>query len=114
MFRASRILKASIKNNSMNVPLKEYVEIHTKTTAMQIDAIKGQFIFMNTVLVGCGGLILWTLDKESTRIDDRFKQVDKRFEQVDKRFEQVDADLKELKSDFKEIKEYILSSNTRK
>ncbi len=107
MFRASRILKASIKNNSMNVPLKEYVEIHTKTTAMQIDAIKGQFIFMNTVLVGCGGLILWTLDKESTRIDDRFKQ-------VDKRFEQVDADLKELKSDFKEIKEYILSSNTRK
>ncbi len=104
MSRFNRAFKAFMKNDSINVPLKEYVEVHTSSTATQISAFNNAMQFQFKVMQGTimfgGGIMTWIF------IDERKK--------VDKRFEQVDADLKELKSDFKEIKEYILSSNTRK
>ncbi len=111
MSRFNRAFKAFMKNDSINVSLKEYVEVHTSSTATQISAFKGQLqtinnsmqfqfkVMQGTIMFG-GDIMTWIF------IDERDK-VDKRFEQIDKRFEQVEADLKE-------IKELILSSNTRK
>ncbi len=104
MFRASRILKASIKNNSMNVPLKEFVEVHTSTTSIKIDAFKGQlesitkamqfqFKVMNGIIMIGGGGMAWFCLDEREKVKDEFKEV---------------------KADIKEIKDLILSSNVRK
>ncbi len=104
MFRASRVLNASIKNNSMNVPLKEFVEVHTSTTSIKIDAFKEQLqtinnsmqfkfkVMQGSIMLG-GGIMTWIFIDERKRVKDEFKEV---------------------KADIKEIKELILSSNTHK
>lgn len=104
MFRASRVLNASIKNNSMNVLLKEYVEVHMSSTATQISAFKGQLqtinnsmqfqfkVMQGSIMLG-GGIMTWIFIDERKRVKDEFK---------------------EIKADIKEIKELILSSNARK
>ncbi len=104
MSRFNRAFKAFMKNDSINVPLKEYVEVHTSSTATQISAFKGQLqtinnsmqfqfkVMQGSIMLG-GGIMTWIFIDERKRVKDEFKEV---------------------KADIKEIKELILSSNTHK
>ncbi len=97
MSRFNRAFKAFMKNDSINVPLKEYIEVYTSSTATQISAFNNAMQFQFKVMQGTimfgGGIMTWIFIDERKRVKDEFKEV---------------------KADIKEIKELILSSNTHK